>query len=293
MGWEITHCAVSGWQTAFLENEFSKGVLADAKVCIAGAGDSVGTAEKHGEGYVISGKWHYATGSNDATAFIANCVVTEGGAHVKHEGHDHILSFLLLKDEVTVANSWNATGLNATSSNNFEVKGLEVKADRAFQVKDGEAKIDAPLYKFPFVQLQEALYAACISGMAYHFLDLCEGILNQTKGKNGKSIGSDRTIAENFEKYTEKLEDARTKLYYAADISWQGCINFQKIKPAILYKLSAAAYELSTKAAECVDALYPYCGLSAIDKSAEINRVWRDLHTAGQHSLLVFGSLPE
>ncbi len=291
-GWAIAQCAVASWQTAFIDAEVAKGILGDAKVGIT-YGEGNGTAEKKGDDYVVSGKWNYATGTNDATAFIGNCIETVNGEAVKNEsGNANILSFIFMKEDVTVVSSWNALGLSATSCNSFEVKALEVAANRSFVI-NAEPKVDAPIYKFPQQQLQEAIFAASISGMAYHFVDLVEAHLTSTKGKNGQPLSTDRTISEYFEKWTEKLEDARTKLYYAADISWQGCINFQKIKPAILYKVSAAAYELSRKAAECADALYPYCGMGSIDKSTEINRVWRDLHTAGQHSLLVFGSLPE
>ena len=31
--------------------------------------------------------------------------------------------------------------------------------------------------------------------------------------------------------------------------------------------------------------IYPYCGLRAAQEDAEINRVWRDFHTASQHAL--------
>jgi hypothetical protein len=37
---------------------------------------------------------------------------------------------------------------------------------------------------------------------------------------------------------------------------------------------------------EVVAAIYPLCGLRAVDLGSEINRVWRNIHTAGQHALL-------
>ena len=101
------------------------------------------------------------------------------------------------------------------------------------------------------------------------------------------------SVQETFDKYTQRLNDARTKLYYAVDLSWQACVNSKQIKEAILYKVSSGAYDLAKKARECVDALYPYCGLAAANKDCELNRVWRDLHTASQHRLLVFGGSAE
>jgi hypothetical protein len=38
-------------------------------------------------------------------------------------------------------------------------------------------------------------------------------------------------------------------------------------------------------ARRAVGDIYPYCGLRAAQVDSDINRVWRDFHTAGQHAL--------
>jgi len=100
---------------------------------------------------------------------------------------------------------------------------------------------------------------------------------------------NEHIIQDTLEKYTQRINDARSKFYYAVALSWQASVNSKQIKDAILYKVSFGAFDLAKRAREAVDALYPYCGLVAADKNSEINRVWRDLHTASQHHLLVFG----
>jgi hypothetical protein len=37
-----------------------------------------------------------------------------------------------------------------------------------------------------------------------------------------------------------------------------------------------------------VDTVYPYCGLMAASTETTINHVWRDIHTASQHTLLTY-----
>jgi len=69
------------------------------------------------------------------------------------------------------------------------------------------------------------------------------------------------------------------------DASWQGNLTG---KATHLEQVSANSRKLAKTARECVDELYPYCGLQAANPDAEINQVWRDLHTASQHSLLTF-----
>jgi hypothetical protein len=52
-------------------------------------------------------------------------------------------------------------------------------------------------------------------------------------------------------------------------------------------EIQAAALALVAVSRQAVDELYPYCGLYAAHEGSEINRVWRDFHTASQHSLLL------
>jgi alkylation response protein AidB-like acyl-CoA dehydrogenase len=293
-GWLVTLSALNGWFGGFMDPGTAKSIFSGEKVLVAGNTDAHGTAQKTGAGYTINGKWAFASGAQDATAFVANCIVTQKGTPVKDSNNEpQVVSFVLLKNEVTVVPSWNAMGLVATASHGFEIKDQVVAADRAFKVSGDAAKVASQLYQFPYTELSEAALAVNVSGLAFHFLDLCEALFAEKKNSRGTLLSNDDTVQEVYQKHTQKLTDARTKLYYAIDLSWQACVHNQPIKPAILYKVSAGAYDLSRRARECADALYPYCGMSAIDKTSEINRVWRDLHTASQHSLLVFGGSPE
>jgi alkylation response protein AidB-like acyl-CoA dehydrogenase len=292
VGWVVSHCAYMGRMSAFVEggNKFFKG----DKLCVTGSEALTGTAHKTKGGYKIEGFWQYAPYTTDATTYVVNCILSENGIPQKDEKNVlKILSLFLQKNEVDILPTWNAMGLIASASNDFEIKEILVTEDRAFIADNTAPKIDAPLFRYPNQQLGEAAMASNISGMTIHFLDLCESLFVATKGRSGTSLMGDGVIQDMFTKNTQKFYDARTKLFYAIELTWQASVNNLPIKPAILYKVSSGAYELAKRARECVDSLYPYCGLQAADKASEINRVWRDLHTATQHGLLAFGSLPE
>lgn len=292
-GWTVTSCANAGWLCGFAEPELAKKILSEEKVCIAGGTEPSGTAEKTENGYVINGKWNFTAGVADATAVMATCVVTHNGNAQKQGNDDKIMTFALLKNEISVVNSWSPLGLVAAVGQSFEVKNLEIPADRAFLVAKGSNMIDAPLYHFPIVQFAEAILASNISGIAIRFMDLCEAYLTEKTNRNGDPLINERLVRDVMNKHMAKMNDARTKLFYAIELAWMGAVNFQQVKEAILYKVSAAAYELAKRARECADATYPFCGMQAMDKTTEMNRVWRDLHAASQHTLLVYGGLPE
>ena len=78
------------------------------------------------------------------------------------------------------------------------------------------------------------------------------------------------------------IETVRNEFYRAVNDSWDA------ISPENLRRVSITSRQLAKAARNHVDALYPYCGLQAASPDTKINRVWRDLHTASQHTLLVF-----
>ena len=286
VGWMVTLCAGAGWFAGFIDPEFAKALVGTEKVCIAGSGSVAGTAEKTATGYLVNGKWPYASGSAEATAFTANVKVTENGHPVKgSNGADKVISLVFLKSEVTVADDWNAMGMSATSSNSFEVKNLNVGAERAFTANE-DAKVNSSLFHYPFMQFAEATLAINLSGMAFHFMDLCKAIIDDKHNPDG-SLAEKGDLQETYGTLLQKLQTARQKLYYAVDMSWQVCTANKIVSQSVLYKVSAAASTCVEIVRDCVNTLYPYCGMNAANKGSEINRVWRDIHTAGQHRLLV------
>jgi hypothetical protein len=57
------------------------------------------------------------------------------------------------------------------------------------------------------------------------------------------------------------------------------------VDSALDSRLREASMALVLAARRAVGDIYPYCGLRAAQEDSDINRVWRDFHTAGQHAL--------
>lgn len=287
LGWVVTLCAGAGWFGGFIDPSLATNLLSGDHVCLAGSGALGGTAEITADGYTITGKWPYASGTPEASSFTANCVVTKNGSPVKNEdGSNKVVAIILLKNEVNITAEWNGFGMRGTGSHSYEVKNLKLKSDRAFDIH-AVPEIKAPLYYFPFHQLAEATLTVNMTGMGIHFMELCGKMLAEKS--NGETTGhvNREALKGKYDALLQKLTVARQKLFYAVDMSWQVCMANKEISPSLLYKISAASYTAVNVVRDCINALFPYCGLKAADKDSEINRVWRDIQTAGQHSMLV------
>jgi alkylation response protein AidB-like acyl-CoA dehydrogenase len=289
VGWVITLCAGAGWFGGFLSEEFAKETYKEPAVCICGSGAASGTAEILENGYLVNGKWLHASGAPHATIFTTNCIITKNKQAIKDAaGNDVVLSFAFLRDEVSIIPEWNAIGMVATASYKFELRDVFVTVSRSFKIDATAVKVATPLYTYPFLQLAEATLAANLSGMAIHFLDLCEDLYSVKTKKDKTLLIDDPLVFAALLRAKEDLADARAKMYHALQHSWD-CHGKDTLSAAeSLHAVSITSKVLAKTVRTVVDELYPYCGLRAADPRTEINRVWRDLHTASQHALLLY-----
>ncbi|HZY78762.1 MAG TPA: acyl-CoA dehydrogenase [Cyclobacteriaceae bacterium] len=162
-----------------------------------------------------------------------------------------VKAFIFFPDEVVVKKTWNSMGMVATGSHSFEIKDLQVPKERAFVIEPAHAILPDAIYRYPFLQLAETTLAVNLSGLTSRFIDLCD--FDATNSRN-------------------KLDDARQEFFESID------------RPRFL-EVSRASHNLVRVCREVINYLYPLCGLKAADKDLEINRVWRNFHTAAQHSI--------
>lgn len=283
MGWVVTLCSGAGWFGGFMHPALAEQVFSNPIACLAGSGAATGTAEVIAGGYRISGRWLHASGAPHNTVFTANCIITKEGKPVKNEQDEPVIkAFAFYRNEVKIINTWTAFGLIATASHAFEVNHLEVTEDRAFIIDEELAYIYEPLYRYPFLQLAEITLAANISGMAIHFIDEAVALAENKKREE------QQLLKEAVEKAATTLNKLRTIFYSTIDDSWNELLHDNNVSANHLYKISDIAGNLAVESRKQIENIYPYCGLIAASTESTINRIWRDLHTASQHSLLVF-----
>jgi alkylation response protein AidB-like acyl-CoA dehydrogenase len=285
LGWVVTLCCGAGWFGGFLDPQIAKQIYRDPKVCLAGSGAPTGTATISGDGYMINGSWKYASGVHHATYITVNCNMMNGDEAVLNaDGTPLILPFVLDRKDVELLSGWKYIGMIATGSDAYKVENLYVDSNRCFKIDATAAVIDEPLYRYPFLQLAEATLAANISGLAVHFADLCvPAFANKATNIRRVNEGNVKVMNDALLAAADRLNQARNAFFEAVEASWNEPEGEEALKA-----VSRTSRVLAKIARECVNELYPYCGLMAASPDTEINRVWRDLHTASQHALLTF-----
>lgn len=285
-GWVVTLCAGAGWFGGFMAPALAHKIFNTPNVCLAGSGATTGQADIVDGGYLINGIWNYASGAHHATHFTVNCLIKRNGEAVLDEkGNPWVLPFILDKKDVTLIPAWKTMGMVATGSQSYTIENAHVSEDQCFHIDPNYAEVNEDLYQYPFLQLAETTLAVNICGMAMHFIDLCRDIFQERK-KNPKLTVENMLQLDDLIDSTSNLLNAARELFYkSVDISWEKPIDQRDCE---LKSVSKSSRALARIAREVVDTLYPYCGLRAAATDSEINRVWRDLHTAGQHAIFTF-----
>ena len=290
LGWTVTLCSGANWFIGFLDEQCTSSFFSDQRVCLAGSGAASGKATATDNGYVVNGHWKYATGAPHATAFTANCVIEKNGEPVlEKDGSPVTRSFIFKRAEVTLHNDWNVTGMKATASQAFSVKALAVAKERCFIIDSEHAVLPGPVYHFPFLPFAEVTLTANYSGMAFHFTDLCKVLFEDRIKRHGYAIKEACEMLEILARSKSKLEDARQLFYDALERTWKAGCSEKQWSAFFLNSLGEACRSLVKLSRRSVDELYPYCGMAASDPNSEINRVWRDFHTASLHGIFTFG----
>jgi len=289
MGWVLTLCAGAGWFAGFLPPELARSIMGTARVCLAGSGAPTGYADQDGEGFRITGRWDYASGAPMATHFTLNAILRADGQPLLDEhGAPRIRAFLVPAAQVQVEPTWRSIGMRASASHSYRIESQWIARDYGFAISPEAATADGPLYRFPFYSLAYLTLAANLAGMASHFLQLARPCMQRRRhAVRGLPLLDVPEIAALLQAHENGFHAARTRFYAVVDSSWQVIAAGGVLPPQQMQTVRDASLALAGVCRTAVDQLYPYCGLHAAAEDSPLNRVWRDFHTATQHSLLL------
>jgi alkylation response protein AidB-like acyl-CoA dehydrogenase len=289
MGWVLTLCAGAGWFTGFLAPELAREVIATPRVCLGGSGAPTGHADQEGDGWRITGHWDYASGAPMATHFTLNAVLRANGQpQLDEHGAPRIRAFLVPAAQVQIVPSWGSIGMRASASHSYRIDGQWVRDDYGFAISADTATADGPLYRYPFYSLAFVTLAANMAGMAAHFMRLARPCMSRRRHVvKGLPLLEVPEVAALLRDKEQTHGLARARFYDVLDRSWAIVAAGTPLGAEDVRAVQTASLELVAASRTAVDQLYPYCGLYAAHEDSAINRVWRDFHTASQHSLLL------
>ena len=279
--WAVNLGAGANMFAGFMKPAVAKEIFGSEKACVAGSGAVGGEAEKKKEGFMINGRWKYASGAKHATHFSFNSPIDGDVNNIK--------SFLMPLKYVEILETWQVMGLKATSSCDFIVENGWVPHDYSFDLQEPSPYSRKTLYRFPFMILAEINMLVMLTGLAKSFFEQCMQI---AEGKIRKTHSSQNLLLKEplFEKKSKQLlqrfEDKRKVVFGLLEQIWNKVGKEEEIGKEEEEQFTNSVLESAVASRKMVDGIYPLMAMSVVFEKSKINRTWRDFKVASQHALL-------
>ncbi len=277
-GWLVMIGAGGGLFSGFLEEAAARTIFEPENAVIAGSGTPSGIATTLDSGYAVTGRWAYASGSNYATWFTANCQV-DGNS-------DAIRAIAVPAAQVQIHNTWDVFGMKATASHDFSIDG--VKVDQAYSFSLAEAPlVDEPIFYCSLETVASLSFASVALGIAQHavdeFIDFAE---HKQRAGSDLPLMTSSEVQQRCQQAQQWVSDARNQLYLLAQQVWCQAERRQPIAEPLNTEVNRTTIDIVQSCVKAADLLKASAGMMAVFATSPFGRAWRDLHTLSQHYIV-------
>jgi alkylation response protein AidB-like acyl-CoA dehydrogenase len=235
-------------------------------------------------GFRVSGNWKIVSGVNGADWVVVIAIVMDGEApRITEAGTPDVRLVALQRDQVTVQNTWNVSGMRGSGSNNVLVEDAVVPEELAVRF-DRPARIDRPLYRGFIPALVLPGCTAIVLGVGQTAIDETVKLATTKKSMTGATLSELPRTQSVVARSQTALDAARLVLFSAIGALEDAA----KTGEAVTLEQRAALRSAMTYAAdvtrEVLVAMYELSSSSALYVGNPIERLFRDGMVALQHA---------
>ena len=277
---------------AYLPEDAARNLFNRPQLKLAGVfaprGRALPATHKGVDGLRISGRWAWGSGTRNADLVTAGCLLmgADGQPVLMADGAPRILSVVLARNQVHLADNWDAFGLCGTGSGEFEVRDAFVPLTHSACLLDGP-RLQTPLYRFPVFGLLAIAVAAVATGVAcealQHFITEASRGVPQA---STRPLSSRATVQDAVARAEATLQAARCYLLASVDAAWQAAQHSADLPLAARRDLRLAASHAVQASIEVVTRLFTLAGGSAVFAASPLQRALRNVQVAGQHMMV-------
>src|SRR5215472_4282141 len=285
--WNLMLGATYGLWAAFLPEDAAREIYGAPDAVVAGALRPSGRARPVNGGFIVDGRWSFASGIRHSAWWNAGCLVVradDGAADApRPPAPEPWLVFFPAADGELIDN-WDVGGLRGTGSHDYAVCGLFVPRARAIPF-GAMPRAPGPLYRLPRQALLDNTMAALPLGIARTAIDTLVELA--AGGKRPAGAGAplaERTTVQADVARAEALYlSGRALLYDAVAQSWETAQAWRELSVREVAVLRLARTHAVQTAVQAVDLMYTDAGGAAIYTRNPLERCFRDIHAVTQH----------
>lgn len=290
IGWVSMIYAVYSFFSGRLGEKVSAEIFGSGKHRVAGVMAPGGRAVPHGDGYLLTGRWAFASGCQHADWLIVGALVWVDGKPEMTDGVPHVRVFFVPKSQFEVNDTWHVTGLQGTGSHDIALSGVFASAEYSYNYIADESTRPEALYQVPVFPLFSGAVAAATIGMARRAIDSYKhsALKKVTWNADWQQVSlAQKSSAQTDLGRAEMLVDgAEMFLHGAINELSTSAMGGGGVSAAERGRVRAACINASINSVQAVNLLRKRLGTAALFKNHPLEKAFRDINTAAQHIVL-------
>jgi len=285
VGWNLFVANSAALIAPFIPLETATEIFADPRAWISWGPPNQYKALAVPGGYRVTGEWHFASGSRQATWMGAHCPVTEpdGSLRLNRFGRPTIRTLLFPKQHAEPIQDWDTIGMRGTASEGYRVTGLFVPEAYSGTREDPTLRRDTgPLYAFTM----QGLYAVGVAGVAFGIaramLDEFIALAAEKTPRGLQRLADSAVVQADVARREANLGAARSYLVDILKDVWATADDIAPVDLNARVRVRLGSAHAIGTAIEIADYVFKAAGTSAIFRGTPFERRFRDIHTLSQ-----------
>ena len=284
-GWCLMIGAASlGGVGAFLEDDAIEEIFAGGRPPrTAGVFAPFGAAVPADGGYLVSGRWPFASGIRHSQWISAGARVMTAEA-----GYPAQVRVTVPTSDVKIHDNWHVMGLRGTGSCDFSVDNLFVPKSFAYDVSLTEPLRGGPMYRLGRPAFVTNEHSAFALGVARRALDAITTVgQSKTRGYVTVNPLAQRAAFQRMLSECElKLRAARALNVEILEHAWQVVCDGQTPPPGLQAEMRSCATYSTDVSLDVATQAFRFAGGAALFDSSILQRCLRDLNAGAQHQMV-------
>jgi len=246
-----------------------------------------GKAVKVEGGYQITGRWPFASGSPYATWLGGMSAVcdADGSPLVDGSGQPQRLLAIWPADQARLIDTWDGLGLRGTGSGDFAITDVFVPQDQVNPGFYGAPRYDRALFRMK--EMPEVGHGAHALGIASAALESFVDTVNSKPAPGSArqtAMGHQQVHQVAFARADVLVRAARTLLHETVRAAYADASAHPELSLELRVRLREANIFAVRSAKEAVGLIFDMAGSSAVYRGRVIERAFRDINTAANHT---------
>jgi alkylation response protein AidB-like acyl-CoA dehydrogenase len=291
IGWCACTAAINNRLAGFLPPTSATEIFAVQQASVAGALMPTAKAALLPGGYVVSGRWGYASGIDHCAWTLGACSVAENGRpRTNQDGSPETVIAFFPTSQCEVIDTWDVGGLRGTGSHDYQVHDLLVSQEFTVRLGADDPVCSLSICRYPAYSAQGTAIAPVVLGLAKAALDRYAEITACRIPRITATVArDDPATQEVFGRASAALRSARTFLYDAVEELSSTADSGSQATTSQRANARLAFAQAAETAKYIARILHDDSGGAGLYEAQGLHRYFRDIHAATQHAQLQKG----